>query len=295
MAIKPSFVLWFLIFATIAGNAQIAGKSETVRTSDNQFALLAAHRGGFDSDLPENSLALFNFTCSNTTLKPVILELDVRAGKSGSLFVMHDETLDRTTNGTGMIGEASDEYLNSLFLKDRNGKLTSQKIPLLLQVLETFKNTEVMLMLDVKGNIHSEVTALLKRTGLEKQCIMLTFKPETTQLCLAASSKVKISALVRNSDDWVRLKSLNIPADQLIVYFDKSIEDSLLEEIREENILLMTDMNETITNHGNPFSFETYSDLLIRRKPGILITDFPVSVARMIIPPSEESNSKKTE
>lgn len=288
MASKSFVVSCFLVISSISGNAQSSGRSEASRTSDNQFVLLAAHRGGFDSDLPENSLDLFNFTRSNTALKPVILELDVRAGKSGTLYLMHDETLERTTNGSGKIGESGDEYLNSLVLKDRNSQLTSQKIPLLLQVLKTFKNSEVILMLDVKGNIHGEVTELLKTTGMEEQCIMLTFNPEITKLCLAASSKMKISALVRNSEEWDRIKSLNIPANQLIVYFDKSIKDSLLEEISGQKILLMTDMNETLTNHGEPFSFETYSSLFKRRNPGILITDFPAAVSRMITSASEK-------
>ncbi|MBL7904996.1 MAG: glycerophosphodiester phosphodiesterase family protein [Bacteroidales bacterium] len=291
MAIKSFVVLFFLFLTSTSGNTQTSGKSEAGSTSDNRFVLLAAHRGGFDSDLPENSLALFNFTCSNTALKPVILELDIRASKSGSLYLMHDETLERTTSGRGCIAESDDDYLNSLLLRDRNSQLTNQKIPLLSQVLQEYKDKEVILMLDVKGNIHREVTEMLKITGMEAQCIMLTFKPEITKSCFTASSKMKISALVRNPEDWASVRNLSIPANQLIVYFDKNISDSLLSEIGSMGILLMTDMNESLTNHGKPFSAEIYSELIKRKKTDILITDFPAAVSQMIVSKYEKPQS----
>lgn len=65
--------------------------------------LLVGHRGGFYDSFPENSLALFQHTKTNACLSHLMIEVDIRQGKEGTLWIMHDETLDRTTNAKGNI------------------------------------------------------------------------------------------------------------------------------------------------------------------------------------------------
>ena len=48
---------------------------------------------------------------------------------------MHDETGDRTANGTGKIDQLEDAHLSSLFLKKENGQLTHERIPTFNDVL----------------------------------------------------------------------------------------------------------------------------------------------------------------
>lgn len=295
MCFKRYFVFCYLTLSIMFGYSQTVKKSETSINSNKHRVLVAAHRGGFDSDLPENSLALFDYTCKNTELKPVILELDIRASNSGTLYLMHDETLDRTTSGKGRISESSDEYLKSLFLKDKNNQLTSHKIPLLSQVLFEFDDSDFMLMLDVKGNIHEEVIDLIKSSGLEDHCIMLTFDYEMTKLCLAASSKMWISTYLSSKEDWTKIKSSDIPNKQMIVYFDKNLDEAILSEINQPDVLLMTDLSEVQNNNGEPFPFGIYCNLLKNKNPGILITDFPVFVARMIMDAHENKYNCENE
>jgi len=88
--------------------------------SDSINLLVVGHRGGFDASLPENSLAMFDFTFQNACQQPVAVEFDIRESASGSLYLMHDSTVDRTTNGSGKINLLTDSYLKTLFLKDRN-------------------------------------------------------------------------------------------------------------------------------------------------------------------------------
>jgi glycerophosphoryl diester phosphodiesterase len=68
---------------------------------DHAF-LLGAHRGGV-REVPENTAVAFRETAKR--YPNILLETDVRMTKDGHLVLLHDETVDRTTNGTGKIGD----------------------------------------------------------------------------------------------------------------------------------------------------------------------------------------------
>lgn len=62
---------------------------------------VAAHRGNA-ARFPENTMASFR---SAAELHPDMVETDVHMTRDGELILMHDHTVDRTTNGTGLIRE----------------------------------------------------------------------------------------------------------------------------------------------------------------------------------------------
>ena len=72
--------------------------------------LLVAHRGGA-AEAPENTLAAFRRALS---LGVRWFELDVQMSRDGELVVIHDHTVDRTTNGTGEVGSLSLQDLRKL-------------------------------------------------------------------------------------------------------------------------------------------------------------------------------------
>jgi glycerophosphoryl diester phosphodiesterase len=76
--------------------------------------LVAAHRG-YHAEAPENSLAALRAAAS---LGADLVELDVRHTADGELILMHDDTLDRTTDGTGLVSEWSWAELQALRLKE---------------------------------------------------------------------------------------------------------------------------------------------------------------------------------
>jgi glycerophosphoryl diester phosphodiesterase len=73
--------------------------------------LLIAHRGG-SALMPENTLAAFLDAAQRW--RADMIELDVRASADGHCVVIHDATVDRTTNGTGAVAEMTLEHLQSL-------------------------------------------------------------------------------------------------------------------------------------------------------------------------------------
>lgn len=77
----------------------------------------------------------------------------MRRSKDGTLYILHDETVDRTTNGKGNITKLTDTYVNALKLKTSSGMLTNESVPAFREVLAYAENNGVVLMLDVKDDI----------------------------------------------------------------------------------------------------------------------------------------------
>jgi glycerophosphoryl diester phosphodiesterase len=96
---------------------------------DDAFPAVVAHRGA-SSTRPENTLDAFEEAIG---LGADILEMDVRLSRDGVPFVIHDETVDRTTDGSGRVRELAAAELAAL----RAGppELTA-RVPTLAEVLD---------------------------------------------------------------------------------------------------------------------------------------------------------------
>ena len=94
------------------------------------YIFVAAHRG-WKAKYPENTLKAFKMAL---TLDVDQLETDVRGTKDGELVLMHDATVDRTTNGTGRVEDLTLAQLRELDAGD------GEKIPTLIEFMELVKD-----------------------------------------------------------------------------------------------------------------------------------------------------------
>ena len=117
--------------------------------SDTFIPLVSAHRGGPVKGFPENCTATFN---NSIQYNPTIVETDIALSKDSVLVMMHDNTLDRTTTGTGKIEDYTYQELQQLFLEDNDGNKTPYKIETLDEVLKWGKG-KVIYNLDVKKGV----------------------------------------------------------------------------------------------------------------------------------------------
>jgi glycerophosphoryl diester phosphodiesterase len=108
---------------------------------------IAAHRGGA-ALWPENSLAAF---AGALALGVDLLEFDVHQSADGEVVVIHDATLERTTEGTGPVCAQPATTLRRLRLRDRAGALTEERVPSLDDVLGLAARAGAELLLEVKG------------------------------------------------------------------------------------------------------------------------------------------------
>src|SRR6266852_1739718 len=92
---------------------------------------IAAHRGGA-ALWPENSLAAFTGALA---LGVDLLEFDVHQSADGEVAVIHAPPLERTKEGAGAVCALPAAALRRLRLRDLNGALTAERVPLLDDVL----------------------------------------------------------------------------------------------------------------------------------------------------------------
>ena len=118
--------------------------------------LLISHRGG-SGLYPENTMIAFQNSVN--LYQADVLELDLHASCDGELIVIHDDTVDRTTNGSGRVGEMTLEQIKQLdagwhFTQDggqtfpfRGKGLT---IPTLKEVFDVFQDVDVWFNVEIK-------------------------------------------------------------------------------------------------------------------------------------------------
>jgi glycerophosphoryl diester phosphodiesterase len=156
-----------------------------------------AHRGG-RAWAPENTMASFKRAieagCDG-------IELDVHRCASGELVVIHDPFLSRTTNGAGLVGDASLSELKRLtagawFDKEFAG----EKIPTLEEVLQ-FVAGRVTLNLEIKNvpyeyaNIEDDLLLLLSQYSHPETLIVTSFDHVFLQRFSALDSGLDVGLL----------------------------------------------------------------------------------------------------
>ena len=138
---------------------------------------IASHRGGALL-WAENSPLAFE----NTAKLPVEqVEFDVHPTRDGKLVVIHDETLDRTTDGHGPVCAHDWTDLSKLILKGSGG----QRMLLLDEVMDIFRPTNIVLRLEIKTGPNrvpypaphaANVVAAVKAGGMLDRTVLTSFQ-----------------------------------------------------------------------------------------------------------------------
>lgn len=98
-----------------------------------------AHRGATDS-FNESTITSYKIAAKNGA---DALELDLRMTEDDVLIIMHDETIDRTTNGKGKVSDLSLKDIKKYeTIGNYNGKTTKEAIPTLEELFQTFGDTQ---------------------------------------------------------------------------------------------------------------------------------------------------------
>lgn len=141
------------------------------------YPLIYAHRGA-SGHAPENTMAAFRLAVQEGAGG---IELDVQLSADKQVVVIHDETLDRTTDGTGAVGSLTWEELRRLDASFGQEAYRGEGIPLLSQVLELLASTQLELNIELKNGIvpydgmEEAVVRLVRQYGMEKRIVLSSF------------------------------------------------------------------------------------------------------------------------
>ena len=114
---------------------------------EQDVTLLQAHRAGDRPGAAENSLGAIEASLADGA---VFMEIDVARTADGVLVLMHDRTVERTTNGTGRVTEMTSAEFASLRLEDIDGNLLPEAPPTLAAVFEALDGRGIA-QVDLKG------------------------------------------------------------------------------------------------------------------------------------------------
>ena len=124
--------------------------------------VVAGHRGNVKF-APENTIPAF---LKAAELGADLVEMDIRETKDGYLVIMHDETVDRTTNGKGRVEELTLEEIKKLDAGEWfSPEFKGTRVPTLHEVLEAIKG-KVLPDLDFKAGSPAKVIQEIKDAGL---------------------------------------------------------------------------------------------------------------------------------
>lgn len=141
--------------------------------------IIFAHRGA-SAYAPENTLAAFTLALQQGA--PAI-EFDVKLSADRQVIAMHDATVNRTTNGAGKVCDLSLAALRELDAGGwKDARYAGERIPTLEEIFETvghklLMNIELTNYSTPFDGLAAEVTALVKRHGLQKQALFSSFFP----------------------------------------------------------------------------------------------------------------------
>lgn len=160
-----------------------------------------AHRG-YSGKYPENTMLAFK-KASETGCYGI--ELDVQLTKDGEVVIIHDETIDRTTDGTGKVKDYTLEELQKFNADTLWGGIHGfQPIPTFDEYCAWVKDQDLVTNIEIKSGVYyyeeleEKTLAIVKKYGLEKKTIFSSFNHSSVALLKKLAPEILCGALVEH-------------------------------------------------------------------------------------------------
>jgi len=169
-----------------------------IEENNNENVVLIAHRGA-SSIAPENTIASIN---SAIKLNASFIEIDVRQTSDSILILLHDASLDRTTNGKGLVKDKTYSEISELDAgKWFSEKFKNERIPTLESVIKLV-NGRCNLVVEIKEgndyypNIEKNILKIIEHHNAEKWISIHSFDSEILKTIHQINSNIKLNKLI---------------------------------------------------------------------------------------------------
>jgi glycerophosphoryl diester phosphodiesterase len=209
--------------------------------------LVIAHRGD-SAHRPENTMASF---ASALEVGAEIIEFDVQFTRDGHVVVVHDPSVDRTTNGRGRIAQMNLAEIKALSAgyPDRFGSgYTGERVPTLAEVLGLLKG-RALAMIEVKpeavtedaeGGIEAHTVEEIRKAGMEKEVAIISFSRQALVRCRTLAPDLMRGHLFHKGAPGEMLEGAREAGTGLIMPEKRLLSDELRERAREAGIKVAT-------------------------------------------------------
>lgn len=203
---------------------------------------IIAHRGA-SGYAPENTMAAFELAIK---MGAHGIETDVHLTKDGEVVIIHDERLDRTTNGIGYIKDYTYEQLLKFNANNHMEQYEYCPIPKLSDLLQLVKENKILLNIELKTDviqyvdIEKKVLDLVKEYQIEDKVIYSSFNHYTINTIKKLNPTAKVGLLYMEGlfEPWKY--AMNMNADALHPYYPNLMIPNYLTNCHQNNILVNT-------------------------------------------------------
>lgn len=193
--------------------SDLAGFFDCLR--EREQTAIAAHRGGPEPGFAENAIPTFENTLRQA---PAMLEIDISETRDGVLVLMHDDELDRTTTGTGLVREATLAELQALQLEDEDGQMLDARVPTLRAALD-WAAGKTVLELDVKRGVsYEDVIAEVRAAGAAGRVIFITYSPSAAIRVHRLAPELMISTSIESEADLEELQRARVDLTRILAW-----------------------------------------------------------------------------
>jgi glycerophosphoryl diester phosphodiesterase len=158
--------------------------------------LVVAHRG-LSAGMPENTLPAFRHALD---IGADAIELDLRPTADGQPVVIHDPTVDRTTNGTGTVSAMTLRQIQALDAGSKAGPgFAGERVPSYADVLTQLGPTRARLVIDIKTSRNMSLADIIRLTrehGMVDRVIVAVRTLEDLRRIKALEPRIQTLALI---------------------------------------------------------------------------------------------------
>ncbi|PIB29655.1 hypothetical protein BFP77_05785 [Maribacter sp. 4U21] len=280
----------YVVTLTLKRNGEVASASQELlvflendianrislseKLEDNEI-IVCAHRAKNETGAPENSIAAIN----NAISKGIeMIEVDVRVTSDGELVLMHDSTIDRTTEGSGNVSDFTLEELKEFRLFNDSGVLTNERIPTLKEVLSLTRG-KLYIDLDIANKVlFDKIYPIVNQYGMLNQVIFFASDNigELNNM-LEQNPNVIAMPLVNSQSDLNNYADLNL---NVVHYTSATFTQSLVQQAKDKGWFIF--MNAYVNSSSPEEDNFGRIDRIIALEGNIVQTDYPVSVKQHI-------------
>lgn len=225
-----------------------------------------AHRG-FSGYYPENTMLAFKKAIE---IGVDGIELDVQLTKDNTVVIIHDETIDRTTNGDGLVKSYTYDELKKFDASFNFNNFGFNRIPTLEEYFLLVKDLDIITNIELKTSVYQylgiedSVLELIKKYNLEDKVIISSFNHFSILRMKKLAPQIKCGFL---SEDWIIDAGKYTFSHQIECYHPRfnNLIPEVIEELKKFNIEI------------NTWTVNDERDMLYLKEKGIdsIITNFP--------------------
>lgn len=205
-----------VLLVMLLGTVLIVVPPVLTKTIDNSWSfaskndnppLMVAHRG-LSSLAPENSLPAFELAAEYGFDG---YEFDIHTTKDGEWVVIHDDTVDAMTDGTGLVSEMTFEEIRALKLDSGNGteEYADLRVPTLEEALSVCKDKDIFPVVEIKSCDPERLPSLMETLdgyGLTDKAVLIAFDREYLEICRELNGDIQMLLLSSSPEkadiDW---------------------------------------------------------------------------------------------